>query len=49
MCGAPDQDTLPALDVSEREAVVHGFVSRSGSPSSIGTPTSVPYSSQEPS
>ena len=32
MCGAPDQDTLPALDVSAREAVVHGFVSREGSP-----------------
>ena len=32
MCGAPDQDTLPALEVSAREAVVHGFVTRSGSP-----------------
>ncbi len=32
MCGAPDQDTLPALDVSSKEAVVHGVVSRSGSP-----------------
>lgn len=32
MCGAPDQDTLPALEVSAKEAVVHGFVSRNGSP-----------------
>ena len=32
MCGAPDQDTLPALEVSQQEAVVHGVVSRSGSP-----------------
>jgi hypothetical protein len=32
MCGAPDQDTLPALEVSAREAVVHGFVTRDGSP-----------------
>ncbi len=32
MCGAPDQDTLPALEVSAKEAVVHGFVSRDGSP-----------------
>ena len=32
MCGAPDQDTLPALEVSAKEAVVHGFVTRSGSP-----------------
>ncbi len=32
MCGAPDQDTLPALEVSAKEAVVHGFVSRAGSP-----------------
>ena len=31
MCGAPDQDTLPALEVSSKEAVVHGFVTRSGS------------------
>jgi hypothetical protein len=31
MCGAPDQDTLPALEVSAAEAVVHGFVSRGGS------------------
>ncbi len=32
MCGAPDQDTLPALEVSASEAVVHGFVTRDGSP-----------------
>jgi hypothetical protein len=32
MCGAPDQDTLPALEVSAAEAVVHGFVTREGSP-----------------
>jgi hypothetical protein len=32
MCGAPDQDTLPALEVSAAEAVVHGFVTRAGSP-----------------
>lgn len=32
MCGAPDQDALPALDVSAREAVVHGLVRRDGSP-----------------
>ena len=32
MCGAPDQDTLPALEVSAGEAVVHGVVSRGGSP-----------------
>lgn len=32
MCGAPDQDTLPALEVSSKEAVVHGFVRQSGSP-----------------
>ena len=32
MCGAPDQDTLPALEVSAREAVVHGVVTRQGSP-----------------
>ena len=31
MCGAPDQDTLPALEVSAAEAVVHGFVTRDGS------------------
>jgi hypothetical protein len=32
MCGAPDQDTLPALEVSAAEAVIHGFVTRAGSP-----------------
>ena len=32
MCGAPDQDTLPPLEVSAAEAVIHGFVSRAGSP-----------------
>ena len=32
MCGAPDQDTLPALEVSAKEAVVHGIVSREGVP-----------------
>jgi hypothetical protein len=32
MCGAPDQDTLPAIEVSAAEAVVHGFVTRDGSP-----------------
>ncbi len=31
MCGAPDQDTLPALEVSPKEAVVHGVVRRDGS------------------
>ena len=30
MCGSPDQDTLPALEVSAKEAVVHGFVTRDG-------------------
>lgn len=32
MCGAPDQDTLPALEVRPGEAVVHGTVTRAGSP-----------------
>ena len=32
MCGSPDQDTLPALEVSAREAVVHGTVTRDGAP-----------------
>ena len=32
MCGAPDQDTLPTLEVSPGEAVIHGFVQRDGSP-----------------
>jgi hypothetical protein len=31
MCGAPDQDTLPALEVSAAEAVIHGHVTRDGS------------------
>ena len=30
MCGAPDQDTLPALEVSAAEAVIHGHVKRAG-------------------
>ncbi len=30
MCGAPDQDALPALEVSAKEAVVHGTVTRAG-------------------
>ena len=32
MCGAPDQDALPALEVGRDEAVVHGTVLRDGSP-----------------
>ncbi len=32
MCGAPDQDTLPALEVSAAEAVVHGTVRSGGEP-----------------
>lgn len=32
MCGAPDQDTLPSLEVSANEAVLHGVVRRAGSP-----------------
>ena len=32
MCGSPDQDTLPSLEVSPNEAVIHGFVTRDGSP-----------------
>ncbi len=32
MCGAPDQDALPALEVSAKEAVLHGVVSRAGAP-----------------
>jgi hypothetical protein len=28
MCGAPDQDELPALEVGSGEAVVHGTVRR---------------------
>jgi hypothetical protein len=30
MCGAADQDSLPTLEVSAKEAVVHGFVTRDG-------------------
>jgi hypothetical protein len=32
MCGAPDQDTLPPLEVSAAEAVIHGHVRRGGEP-----------------
>lgn len=32
MCGSPDQDTLPTLEVSQKEAVIHGTVTRAGSP-----------------
>jgi hypothetical protein len=32
MCGAPDQDTLPALEVAAGEAVLHGTVTKDGSP-----------------
>ncbi len=32
MCGSPDQDSLPTLEVSAREAVVHGHVRRDGDP-----------------
>ncbi len=32
MCGAPDQDALPALEVSAAEAVVHGHVRSGGEP-----------------
>lgn len=32
MCGAPDQATLPTLEVSPKEAVVHGIVTRGGEP-----------------
>jgi hypothetical protein len=32
MCGSPDQDTLPALEDSAAEAVVHGHVRRDGEP-----------------
>ncbi len=32
MCGSPDQDTLPTLEVSPNEAVLHGFVMQGGSP-----------------
>ena len=32
MCGAPDQDSLPALEVSPNEAIIHGLVTNSGEP-----------------
>ncbi len=32
MCGAPDQDTQPALTVSAGEAVLHGTVAQGGQP-----------------
>lgn len=32
MCGAPDQDELPALEVGRGEAVVHGHVRRGDHP-----------------
>ena len=32
MCGAPDQDELPPLEVSAAEAVIHGNVRRGGEP-----------------
>ena len=32
MCGAPDQNDLPTLEVPKNEAVVHGSVSKGGSP-----------------
>ena len=32
MCGSPDQDALPPLEVSAKEAVVHGIVTREGTP-----------------
>ncbi len=32
MCCAPDQDQLPALDLSKNEAVLHGFVRQGGAP-----------------
>jgi hypothetical protein len=32
MCGAPDQDSLPALEVSPGEAVIHGTVVKDGAP-----------------
>ncbi|MCW2714902.1 MAG: hypothetical protein JWN88_1949 [Frankiales bacterium] len=30
MCGAPDQDTLPTLEVGATEAVIHGSVVQGG-------------------
>lgn len=32
MCGAPDQDALPPLEVSPNEAVIHGVVRRADTP-----------------
>lgn len=32
MCGAPDQATLPTLELSPNEAVIHGTVTKDGSP-----------------
>ena len=32
MCGAPDQATLPTLELSPNEAVIHGFVVKDGVP-----------------
>ena len=32
MCGSPDQDALPSLEVSAKEAVLHGTVTQGGSP-----------------
>jgi uncharacterized GH25 family protein len=32
MCGAPEQATLPNLEVSPNEAVIHGTVVKDGSP-----------------
>jgi hypothetical protein len=32
MCGAPNQNELPTLEVPKGEAVVHGSVSKGGSP-----------------
>jgi hypothetical protein len=32
MCGAPNQNDLPTLEVPKGEAVVHGSVSKGGSP-----------------
>ncbi|MCW2499968.1 MAG: hypothetical protein JWN87_1644 [Frankiales bacterium] len=32
MCGAPDQATLPSLEVSPNEAVIHGTVVKDGQP-----------------
>ena len=32
MCGAPDQATLPSLEISPNEAVIHGTVVKDGQP-----------------